>query len=373
MRNLGTVILAAGLSSRMGAFKPLLPLAGTGVLQRVVDLVSGCGQIVVVTGHRADSVGAEAERLGVRTVFNPDFSQGMFTSVCTGVRALETGLDGFFMLPVDIALVRSWTLQRLVEKFSMHRPLVAFPTFDGERGHPPLIHASVIPAILQHDGRGGLRRVLETMDGRMLDVPTFDRNILLDMDTPEAFEIACQRAKKIGIPDRGEAEALLACFDLSAMGVAHGRKVAEVAVALAQALNARGFALDEDLVYAAALVHDLAKGMPKHEREGGRILESMGLPEMAGIVAAHRDVAPPADGRPTEKAVVCLADKLVRGPQRISVSQRFDEKLATYASDPDACAAIRGRKKNALALLEMVQDITEKDVESILAAKGLGR
>ena len=372
MRNFGAIILSAGLSSRMGAFKPLLSLAGKSALQRAVELFADCGQTLVVTGHRGEEVAAEAGRLGACTVLNPEYEQGMFASVCAGVRALRTGLDGFFILPVDIPLIRPWVVRQLVQAFSGGKQVV-FPTFKGERGHPPLISAELISAILAHDGQGGLRTVLEAPDVATLDVPTFDRNILLDMDTPEAFQAAKLRVEALGVPDKDEAKALQDIFCLSPMGVAHGNRVADVALALVQALNSHGAALDENLVYAAALVHDLAKGAPKHELEGGRVLASMGLPEMAEIVAAHRDVPPPSDGRLTEKAVVCLADKLVRGPMRLSVSQRFDEKLAQYADDAEACAAIQGRKNNALGLLAMVERTIGSDIETLLSAKGLGK
>jgi CTP:molybdopterin cytidylyltransferase MocA len=376
LQRLGAVVLAAGFSSRMGEFKPLLSLEGKSVLQRAAELFSGCGRLVIVTGHRAEEVEAEARRLHVSTVLNPDFAQGMFSSVCAGVRGLEmetSGLDGFFMLPVDVALIRPWTVHHVADFFSRHKPKVAFPTFLGERGHPPLISALVVPRILAHDGRGGLRTVLEDLKGEILDVPGFDRNILLDMDTPEAFAEARQRAARLTIPDSDEAQALLDHFQLPAMGVAHGTQVARVALALTHALKDKGVVLDADLVYAAALVHDLAKGQRRHEQEGGRVLTAMGMPEMAEVVAAHRDVPPPQDGRLTEKAVVCLADKLVRGPFRISVSQRFDEKIDMYADDEEACNAILRRKRNARAVLDMVEGAIGRDVESLLAEKGLGR
>ena len=87
---------------------------------------------------------------------------------------------------------------------------------------------------------------------------------------------------------------------------------------------------------------------------------------MVGIVAAHRDVPAPASGVLTEKEVVCLADKLVRGSQRISVRERFGEKLALYSHDAEACAAIRGRMGNALDLLDLVERTCGRGIEEIL-------
>jgi hypothetical protein len=149
-------------------------------------------------------------------------------------------------------------------------------------------------------------------------------------------------------------------------GVAHGHAVAAVAVRLGEELNRHGGTLDLDLIHNAALLHDVAKGHPRHEAAGGEFLARLGLGGLAGIVAAHRDVPPPASGVLTEKEVVCLADKLVRGSQRISVRERFGEKLALYRHDAEACAAIRGRMGNALGLLDLVERTCGRGIEEIL-------
>lgn len=149
-------------------------------------------------------------------------------------------------------------------------------------------------------------------------------------------------------------------------GVAHGLAVARIAVTLGQALNRHGYQLDTDLLHNAALLHDIGKGRPQHEAWGAKLLAGLGLEKLAEIVAVHRDALPPTSGRLTEKEVVCLADKLVRGTLRVSVPGRFAEKLKIYAQDHEACSAIRGRLSNALALQSLLEKAVGRSIEEIL-------
>ncbi len=355
------VVLAAGLSARMGDFKPLMDLAGQTVLARCVEAfrAAGVGEVVVVTGHRAREVQVEVERLGVISILNPAYEQGMFSSVRAAVSSLSD-LDAFFLLPVDIPLVRSTTIFSLVRAYDGR---IAYPCFEGERGHPPLVPARLIPAVLDHNGCGDMKSLLEAHPA--LDVPVWDQGVLLDADTPDDFAVLVRRAERQHVGEREEAAALAALI-MSERGVAHGRAVAAVALRLGEALNRHGGALDLDLIHNAALLHDLAKGRPGHEIRGGELLAGLGLHGLAGIVASHHDVPPPISGVLTEKEVVCLADKLVRGSQRISVRERFGEKLDLCSHDEEACAAIRGRMNNSLGLLDMVERTCGRGSEEIL-------
>jgi CTP:molybdopterin cytidylyltransferase MocA len=359
-KRFAAVILAAGLSSRMGDFKPLMNLGGQTVLSRCVEAFQDAGacDVMVVTGHRAGEVQAEVERLGVSSIHNLLFEQGMFSSVQRAVSSLPV-LDAFFLLPVDIPLVRPATITSLAGAFDGR---VTHPCFEGERGHPPLIPFHLVPEILRHDGSGGLKGLL--LAHPCLDVPVWDQGILLDADTSEDFAALVRRFERRHIGERGEALAL--AQSMPERGMAHGRAVALAAVGLGQEINRHGGALDLDLLHNAALLHDVAKGQPGHEARGGELLAGLGLFGLAEIVASHRDVPPPASGVLTEKEVVCLADKLVRGSQRICVQDRFAEKLALYSHDAEACAAIRGRLNNALGLLALVERICGRNVEEIL-------
>lgn len=366
---LEAIILAAGLSRRMGEFKPLLDLRGKSVLAWSVDLFRSAGieHIVVVTGHRSGAVARECVELGVESVHNPDYRSGMFSSVHVGVQALSKDCLGFFVHPVDIPLVRPWSIERLQSLFMEHHPPLVYPCFFGQRGHPPLLASEIASSIRSFEGSGGLRQVLFRFESQAVHAELFDRNILLDMDTGQDRERLLRRAGSLERLDRGEAEALLRhVAPISAEGWAHGLAVAQTAEAIAAALNTAGSALDVELTYVAGLMHDIAKGKPGHEQAGGSMLRAMGLAEVASIVAAHRDISLAPDAPLTEREAVYLADKLVRGRQRISIEQRFQEKIDLFIHDPEATAAIRRRLANARAIRSRVQERIGRPLEDVL-------
>jgi len=365
------LILAAGFSTRMQAFKPLLPLGGLSVLARCVLNFhrAGIDSITVVTGHRHQEIAEVCSQLGVQWVHNPDPGQGMFSSVLTGLASLPDQAEAFFLLPVDIALVRPWTIRQTVLWAHKEGPLVAYPCFQGRRGHPPLISTQLQKAITEHTGSGGLRPVLQRFEHKALDVETFDRNILADMDRPKDHARAEQKLLTLGRLDREAAWTLItSAHPISETGKAHAQAVARTAEALARALNRSGAAVDPELSYVCGLVHDVAKGQPRHEEAGGKLLQDMGLDEMAPIVAAHRDLVLPEDRGITAKEVVYLADKLTRGPNRVSVRERFQEKLDLFSHDPEAVAAISRRLDNALAVQARMEEILDCSVLDVVPA-----
>lgn len=352
------LILAAGLSSRMGRFKPLIDLGGRTVLARAAATfqAAGVSSLIAVIGHQRAQMEVECARLGLRPVFNPDYRTGMFSSVQAGVQALSETCRAFFVLPVDIPLVRPWTVERLLTEFDTLQPLVACPRFLDHRGHPPLVSRQLLPAIQAHNGDGGLHRVLAGQADRTIEVDVFDRNILMDLDHPSDRELAGHRLAGLDRLDRQEAEALaVRVAGMSAAGLAHGRSVGLTAEALVRSLNQTGMTLDPELAYAGGLLHDLAKGAHGHEQAGGSMLRNMGLGPLADIVAAHRDIRLAEDAPISERELVYLADKLVRGSERASLEDRFQEKIDLHARDPEETRAIKQRRANARAVQTRIE------------------
>ncbi|MBF0549149.1 MAG: nucleotidyltransferase family protein [Deltaproteobacteria bacterium] len=187
-KGIAALILAAGYSSRMGALKPLLPLGQSTALEEGVRRFrrAGIADIRVVTGHRAGEIAPVLDRLGVRQVFNPEYDKGMFSSIRAGLGTFGPDTEAFFLLPVDIPLIRPGTIAALVQAHSRHQVDVIYPCFEGRRGHPPLISMSCV-ADLPPDQAGGLRAFLAQHDGPVLDLEVLDEFILNDFDTPEDY------------------------------------------------------------------------------------------------------------------------------------------------------------------------------------------
>lgn len=375
--DLDAVVPAAGLSSRMSRFKPLAPLSGSTVLEEVVDTLrrAGVRDVIVVTGHRAEEVEIRAEAVGVRTVRNIRYREGMFTSVQAGVGAIAPDAAGFFLLPVDIPLIRTATIRRLAEAFLCGGRDVIHPLFRSMRGHPPVLSRSLIPAILTSDGCGGLRTVLDRFEtsfpNRVGEVAVADEGVLQDMDTDEDYLRICSRRETLDMPSPDECEALFDLIGTPEAARRHGRVVARVAVAVARAVNARNpgvCELDLKRVERAALVHDLAKGHSRHEEEGGRVLIRHGFPAIAGIVAVHRSICPAPGSPVTEQEVVFLADKLVAGTELVEPAERYARVLKRWEHDPEARQAIEGRRKQALRVVKRVEAAMGRSLADAAAA-----
>ena len=356
------VILAAGQASRMGRCKALLPLSdapGDHALSRLARLWAGAAACRVVTGFHAGAVEAACAALGLEAVRNPQPEAGMFSSVRTGLEAVLrsptfASLDGVFLQPVDVPLVRPLTVISLGEAAASFPGAALIPTFAGAEGHPVFLPAALLPSILAADGEGGLRAVLAHLPLR--HVPVADALMLRDMDSPKDYAALCELARGADSPSPAEAGEWLRLRGTPERGLRHARAVGAVAQALAQALararQREGAAPlpDAALCLAAGLLHDICKGEAEHEAAGARLLARYGFPQLAAIVGAHRDMTPVAPASLTERELVFLADKHCRGGEWVSVAQRFDDKLALYAGDAAACAAIEGRKARALAM-----------------------
>lgn len=186
----GAVIPAAGLSSRMNSFKPLLQLGGQTIIERDITLFTSVGiaDVVVVLGNRAGELVPVIERTSARHILNPDYRDGMFSSIQKGASELQGEIDCFFLLPVDIPLVQKSSLNLLLTAF-MNAPetLVCYPTYQNRRGHPPLIASSLIEPIVTYHGHGGLRGLLQEYQPQTKNIDTNDPFVLMDVDTPEDF------------------------------------------------------------------------------------------------------------------------------------------------------------------------------------------
>lgn len=185
------LILAAGLSSRIDGFKPLLRIGPKSILEHALDLfhLPAVREIVAVVGHRSGELIPIVRERRARYVVNENYRDGMFSSIKTGVKALASGCDGFFLLPVDMPLVRQDTLRQLLEAHAADPSrAIIYPQFQRRRGHPPLISTQLVKPILAGDGNGGLRAILRTHQKMARVVPVDDPFILEDVDTSDDLQ-----------------------------------------------------------------------------------------------------------------------------------------------------------------------------------------
>ena len=184
------IILAAGESRRLGEPKQLLPFAGKTMLERVIDAFTTpkVDEILVVLGYRA---GAIARHLGrARRVDNPDYKDGMFTSVQAGLRALPAGTKLVLLGLCDQPRLQRATVEELVGRFSGK---ILIPTFNGRQGHPLMFEARYAKEILTLGEGLTLKHFLANHPDEITRSPVDDDGVIIDIDDRASYERELQR------------------------------------------------------------------------------------------------------------------------------------------------------------------------------------
>jgi molybdenum cofactor cytidylyltransferase len=363
------IVLAGGLSSRMKQFKPLLPLGETTITDHVIATFLKVNvDVFLVVGHRRDAIINSIKNRNIKIIYNPDYKQGMFTSVQAGIKHLKPKHQAFFILPVDIPLVRPATIRRLMDTAGENPGRIIYPVFRGKRGHPPLIPSVLAPTIMEWERGGGLKAVLKSQEELAVEIEVPDSTILFDIDTPDDYTALLRRYERYEIPTDEEYDVILNDIcRVTQDKIRHGVKVAKVAVAIGKALDIAGHKVDIEAVRAASILHDVAKGQRKHDIAGGKILRELGFGKVGDIVAVHSDLAGGNVSLSLESKIVYLADKIVEGEQLVSLEERYDSSKRRFGVTPEIQAAIDGRLRVAQGVKRDFEAILGRDLESIIA------
>jgi molybdenum cofactor cytidylyltransferase len=366
---ISAVILSAGLSSRMGEFKPLLPLGKKTVIERVVGAFQQADihDIHIVIGNRASDMISMLKGMPVSWIINNDYRQEMFTSVRAGVGGLSPEAKAFFIQPVDIPLVRSQTLKSLIKALRSHPQWILYPSFNGHRGHPPLIPRRYTQGISDYQGNGGLKGFLQQYDQRAQNIPVADAGILMDMDTPEQYERIKTRYQKWMVPSTDECMAMMTSrFTENHPVVQHGRVVARLVEIIGTQLNHAGGHIDVDLLMACGYLHDIGKGEKEHAQYGADLIRLWGYVRIGDIIETHMDLDFDAQRDVTEKEILYLADKKTSGDKILSLKQRLQTKMKQFAKQPEGRIAAEKRLRTAMKIEHTIEKIIGQNLDELI-------
>ena len=182
----GAVVTAAGMSSRMGKFKPLLNIGSMSIVRRIIATLrqAGAENIVMVTGYNAEALEHHLAGSGIVFLRNEDYEHThMFDSAKIGLAYLVDKCDRILFTPVDIPLYTAATVSALLDSGAE----LACPVFDGQSGHPLLMSDYVAKKILDDSGKGGMRGAITRCGVDMTDIIVEDEGILHDADTPQDY------------------------------------------------------------------------------------------------------------------------------------------------------------------------------------------
>jgi molybdenum cofactor cytidylyltransferase len=187
--NIAAVVLAAGRSTRMGANKLIADVGGKPMVRRVAEaaLESAASPVLVVTGHQQADVRVALTGLDVMFVHNPNYAQGLSTSLKAGIAAAPASVAGALVLLGDMPQIAPGHLNQLIAAFRDRVGFIIVPVHAGKRGNPVLWPRAFFPAMLALDGDAGAKRLLAANAGCVGEVDLGTDAIFLDVDTAEAL------------------------------------------------------------------------------------------------------------------------------------------------------------------------------------------
>jgi len=182
---ISAVILAAGLSRRMGRPKQLLKLGDQTMLEHIVGKVlrANVSELIVVLGAHRQEIKHILSPYNIRCVQNPNFKDGLGTSVAAGAAAANSEAGGIMFVPADQPLISSESLNRLIDTFSSTGALIV----RAGDGLPVIFHTSLREELMNLKGDTGGRQLMVKYPDKVVVVSSPEL-MSLDVDTDEDYQ-----------------------------------------------------------------------------------------------------------------------------------------------------------------------------------------
>lgn len=189
--SIAAIVIAGGLSTRMGACKQLLPYRQHTVIEQIVSVLLQCplNEVVVVTGHERQAVEAKLAAWSVRSVYNSDYQAGeMLSSIQCGLAALDSKCHAAMLVLVDQPQLEASVVRQLIEAYQAGSGNLIIPSFQMRRGHPIIIDQTYWPEILALTSDQSLRDVITLHADTIHYIVVETDSVLRDIDTPEEYQ-----------------------------------------------------------------------------------------------------------------------------------------------------------------------------------------
>jgi len=188
---ISAILLAAGESKRMGELKQLMPFGqNTTIVEQAIDnlLSAAVNEVIVVVGYRAEEVIKSIVGKPVKIAINPNYRQGMSTSIIAGLNLVDSRAQAAMLTLGDQPLINSQTINRLIEEFHNHDRGIAIPTYQGRRGHPIIFAIKYKEKLLELKGDIGGRQIVKDHPDDILEVAVNAGGIITDIDTISDYQ-----------------------------------------------------------------------------------------------------------------------------------------------------------------------------------------
>ncbi len=188
--DIDSIVIAAGSSSRMGAFKPLLSFGESSIIGTIIRKleVLGLGSILVVGGYNHQLLQAELKGYPATLVVNEEYERGMLSSIQVGIRSLSEKGRGVLIHLVDQPFIKLETLKMLLSAFAESKAGIVVPSYRGKHGHPVIISRRYFGEIFELDDAIGLRQLMKRHRDDIYEVSVPTDDVLRDIDTWQDYE-----------------------------------------------------------------------------------------------------------------------------------------------------------------------------------------
>ena len=183
------IVLAAGESKRMGQPKQLMPFGQSTILEQTIDnlLNSQVGETIVVLGFKAAEVKKVIAARPVKVVINPEYQQGMSTSIITGLDQVDSQATAVMIVLGDQPFVDSQTINVLIDAFLANDKGIAIPVYQGRRGNPVIFDIKYKGELLKLKGDIGGREIIQHHPDDVLEVVVNCEGVCVDIDTMGSY------------------------------------------------------------------------------------------------------------------------------------------------------------------------------------------
>jgi molybdenum cofactor cytidylyltransferase len=187
---ISAIILAAGESKRMGQPKQLLPFRGSTILGQIMEnlLPSQAAEIIVVLGSQAEKMIPQISREPVKIVVNPDFEQGMSSSIKCGLSRISAAADGVMIVLGDQPLIEKETIDLLIEKHRQSERGIILPVYKGLRGHPVIFTMKYKDELMRLTGDIGGKQIVERHPSDVLEVEVDCESVVISIDAESDYQ-----------------------------------------------------------------------------------------------------------------------------------------------------------------------------------------
>ena len=185
------ILLSAGMSSRFGSPKALAPWGQQPLIAYLLGALveTNLDEIIVVLGADADQLEPFLLKHNkIKVVYNKDYKFGQTSSFKAGLAAVSPGVKAVGLLPVDIPLLKSHTINVIIDELMQDDPLILIPAYQGKKGHPPFFSSKLRMEFLDLPNDAGLNTISRRHENEIRLCEVSDEGVLLSFNTPAEFK-----------------------------------------------------------------------------------------------------------------------------------------------------------------------------------------